>query len=83
MSARSKNNFWRGHLKEPKSAHPAVRLIFEELNRRRMLLRELAEESKVPKKTISAWRESRRRPNVEALEKVLNAIGYRLTPVKL
>lgn len=69
---------WRGRLVVPKHAHPFVRMLIRELNRKDMTMHELADESGVHVRTIQAWRH-KNLPKIDLLEACFNVLGMRLS----
>lgn len=64
-------------LKVPAGGHPIVRRVFEEMNRQRKTLREVAELSGVSADSIAHWRISNN-PRLDLAEAVLNVLGLRV-----
>lgn len=62
----------------PQHAHPLVRRLFEEMNRQRIGLTDMAERVGMSRFTINGWR-TRHCPRVIELEACYNVLGLRLT----
>lgn len=61
----------------PPGCHPVVRRLFEEMNQRRMTMKEVASKSGVPVPTISQWRRLHN-PHLVNIEAALNTVGLRI-----
>ena len=72
---------WLGRLPIPENAHPLVRGLFQEMNRQRVSISDIAERSGLAAATISDWRYTRN-PTVPNLEAALNALGCGLAIVR-
>lgn len=53
---RDKGNRWRGRLSTGGRAHPLVRQLFEEMNRQRATLAEVADRVGIERGSLSSWR---------------------------
>ena len=70
----------RGKLPIPKHADPLVRRLFEEMNRQRVNIAEVAERAGIKPATVSDWR-YRRAPTAPLLQAAFNALGRKLVDV--
>lgn len=68
---------WRGNIPVPKRVCSVVRDLFETINERKLVLREVSELSGVSLKTISDWR-YRSTPNLDSFVAVCGAVGLTL-----
>lgn len=67
---------------DPK-AHPLVRFIDEETERRGVSLAALSERAGVDRDLLTSWRKNAHgNPHILSLEAVLGALGYELKPVR-
>lgn len=73
---------WAGKLAIPKHANPLVRQLFQLMNKKKTMIKDIAKTSGIHRGAISDWR-YRRTPNLANFEAALGAIGYRLTIQKL
>jgi hypothetical protein len=71
---------WRGRLSVPTRGLPTVRFVFEEMNRQRRTITEVAERAGISVHAIRNWRYCRN-PQLLGLEAVLNVLGFDLVPV--
>jgi len=69
---------WRGKLPIPHHTHPLVRRLFQEMNRQKTTLTEVAERAGMPRSTISNWRYCHT-PRVSDLDAALNVLGLELS----
>jgi DNA-binding phage protein len=69
---------WRGKLPIPRHTHPLVRRLFQELNRQKTTITEIADRAGFRRGTISDWR-YRSEPRVSDLDAALNVLGLELT----
>jgi hypothetical protein len=69
---------WRGRLPIPPHAHPLVRRLFEEMNRQRTTITEVAERAGFRRETISEWRYSYQ-PRIADLDAAYNVLGLELS----
>ena len=67
---------------EATDGHPAVRFVFEEMNRQRCGFADMRDRSGVCKETIRSWR-TRNGAQVQNVEACLNVLGYTLTVGRL
>jgi hypothetical protein len=74
------NERWRGRIPIPDRAHPLVRRLVAEMNKRRVTVREIAARAGVDYQTISAWR-YRAQPSLENLIACFNALGCDLVVI--
>lgn len=68
---------WRGKLPIPSHTHPAVRRLFQEMNRQQTTVTEVAERAGFRRGTISNWRYSYN-PRICDLDAALNVLGLEL-----
>jgi transcriptional regulator with XRE-family HTH domain len=68
---------WAGRLPIPEHAHPLVKILFETMNKRQVMIEDLARQSGVGRRAISDWR-YRRSPNLASFEAALGALGCEL-----
>lgn len=61
----------------PKNCHPKVRFLFEEMNRQRCTISQMAERSGINKNTFKDWR-TRTNPTIDNLEACYAVIGFEL-----
>lgn len=61
----------------PRSAHPLVRALFEEMNRQQLGVLDLAERSGVNKNTLRDWR-TRTVPTIDNIEACFSVLGFRI-----
>jgi DNA-binding phage protein len=66
----------------PKKAHPLVIELFEEMNRQRIGLADLADRSGIGRDAISAWR-YRQSPSLAGIDACLNVLGLQLCTKKI
>ncbi|MCO5059666.1 MAG: helix-turn-helix transcriptional regulator [Rhizobiaceae bacterium] len=69
---------WRGKLPIPHHTHPLVRRLFQEMNRQKTTLTEVAERAGIRRGTISDWR-YRYTPRVSDLDAAFNVLGLELS----
>lgn len=69
---------WLGKIPIPPRAHPLVRQLFEEMNKRKVSVRQLAAKSGVGYGTIATGWRYQTTPKVDMLEAAYNAIGLEL-----
>lgn len=69
---------WRGKLPIPSHTHPLVRRLFDEMNRQKTTVTEVAERAGFRRGTISEWR-YRYSPRVCDLDAALNVLGLELS----
>lgn len=62
----------------PQHAHPLVRRMFEEMNRQRIGVMDMAERVGISRFTMNGWK-TRHCPRIVELEACYNVLGYRLT----
>lgn len=64
-------------LREPKSCHPLVRNLIQEMNDQRIGILDVAERAGVAPETIKQWCRNRM-PRVDLLDACFNVLGKRL-----
>lgn len=69
---------FRGRTPVPAHAHPVVQTLFNEMNRQRTTINEVAERAGLSTAGVSDWR-YRKMPTVANLAAALNVIGLELT----
>jgi hypothetical protein len=75
-------NNWRGRMPFPKHAHPFVRMLMVEANKRKLFLHELCEQAGISKSTADNWRYATT-PHMGALIAALNVVGLDLAVVRI
>jgi hypothetical protein len=73
----AKRHLMHQAIKVPEGGHPFVRLIFEEVNRHKISIQDLADRSGVSADGIRKWR-SQRGCRLALVEAVLNSLGYEI-----
>ena len=71
---------WRGKLPIPTKGHPLVRLLYEEMNRQKILISEVAERAGCSRETIGEWG-WRKEPRLSVLIACFNVLGMELIAV--
>jgi len=61
---------------------PIVRFIFDQIDQKKLSLKDLGRDAGVTGSTLSSWR-TKTTPNVQTAEAVLNCLGYTLKIEKL
>ena len=64
----------------PERCHPLVRILFDEMQKQRLGVVDMAKKSGVNKNTLKDWR-IRTTPRIADLEACFNVLGLKLIPV--
>lgn len=62
----------------PPNAHPLVRRLFEEMNRQRIGIMDVADRAGLSRETMKNWRKANN-PNVTNLDACFGVLGWELT----
>jgi hypothetical protein len=64
-------------MKEITNNQPAVRFLFEEIDRQQVRMKHLSERTGITATAMAKWR-THHSPNIDNIEAALNALGYTL-----
>ena len=79
QAARAPVKRWRP-VAIPRKGHPMVKILFMEMNRQRVGIREMARRAEISHESLSSWRKLMA-PRIDLIERCFNILGLTLMPI--